>query len=361
MPNTKYFFLGSNTFNGFYSYFNEIKKEPDLKTLYLLKGTAGSGKSSLMKKVLQKSEKKGNDTEAFYCSSDFLSLDGILDKTEGFAILDATAPHIVNPDYPGVFEKIINLEDFLNREKLKKNKSKIINLQSQISEYHKKATDYIKAANDTEKIICKKAKEHISEQKLKKVQKQIEESLKLYAEKGKKRKTENSKKDFKRIRLLSAVSVGKNICLNKTLEKYKTQIFLNDGYFAAQQIIINNIKDKFKNGLEYICPSGICPNITEHLLYKDIALISVNGHFETEKEKQKNKKQNFEYALTDFYKATVKTEKEELNGLINISQTFLNGACAEVKKAKALHDILESYFISVMNFEEFNCIINGIK
>lgn len=50
--------------------------------------------------------------EYFYCSSDTDSLDGIASPSLKVAAIDGTAPHVIEPDYPGVYDEIINLEDF---------------------------------------------------------------------------------------------------------------------------------------------------------------------------------------------------------------------------------------------------------
>lgn len=54
----------------------------------------------------------GESVEYYYCSSDTSSLDGIVLKHSGTAILDGTSPHTTDPAYPGAVEEIINMGDF---------------------------------------------------------------------------------------------------------------------------------------------------------------------------------------------------------------------------------------------------------
>ena len=46
------FFLGANSKKGFVSYFDGLQEKSDSLQLLILKGGPGSGKSSLMKRVL---------------------------------------------------------------------------------------------------------------------------------------------------------------------------------------------------------------------------------------------------------------------------------------------------------------------
>ena len=76
------YFLGSNTNLGFYSYFDKILNPQKNARLYIIKGGPGSGKSTLMKRLLERFIADGDDIEKFYCSSDPNSLDGVLSLTK---------------------------------------------------------------------------------------------------------------------------------------------------------------------------------------------------------------------------------------------------------------------------------------
>ena len=93
-------FLAANTAEGFYSLFDEMTERTD-HDVYLIKGGPGTGKSSMMKKVVTAATAKGMETEAFRCSSDPDSLDGVWIKDNKLILLDATPPHSKDPRYPG--------------------------------------------------------------------------------------------------------------------------------------------------------------------------------------------------------------------------------------------------------------------
>ena len=105
------YFLASNSGKGFYSLFDQLHTPGDGWVLYIIKGGPGTGKSSMMKKIAETAENKGYFYEKIYCSSDPESLDGIIIPELKVSVADGTSPHIIEPKYPGVTEKIINLGD----------------------------------------------------------------------------------------------------------------------------------------------------------------------------------------------------------------------------------------------------------
>lgn len=62
----------------------------------------------------------GYNLEYMHCSSDSESLDGIVIPAKKVALLDGTAPHVVDPKNPGAVDEIINLGDFWDEEGIRK-------------------------------------------------------------------------------------------------------------------------------------------------------------------------------------------------------------------------------------------------
>lgn len=69
MLNLQYF-LGANSPGGFYSLYHELLPTEQAKAIYILKGGAGCGKSSLMRRVARHAEAVGLDTVSILCSGD---------------------------------------------------------------------------------------------------------------------------------------------------------------------------------------------------------------------------------------------------------------------------------------------------
>ena len=103
------FFLGANSPAGFYSLYDQLIDRSRAEDYFLLKGGPGCGKSTLMRRVAARVEESGRAVEYILCSGDPDSLDAIVVPELGAAIVDATAPHVVEPKEPGVLERYVNL------------------------------------------------------------------------------------------------------------------------------------------------------------------------------------------------------------------------------------------------------------
>ncbi len=105
------YFLGGNTAVGYYGFY-EREIDASYKAI-LIKGGAGTGKSSLMKHISRECGARGIEREEWYCSGDPDSLDGVFLPDIKLLVMDATAPHLFDPKMPIVKEKIVNLADHI--------------------------------------------------------------------------------------------------------------------------------------------------------------------------------------------------------------------------------------------------------
>ena len=112
------FFLGANTPSGFYSLYDQLLEPENARRVFLLKGGPGCGKSSLMGRVADAMVQAGQKTEYIRCSGDPDSLDAVIFPDLGAAIVDATAPHVIEPRLPGVVESYVNLGRFYDHPAL---------------------------------------------------------------------------------------------------------------------------------------------------------------------------------------------------------------------------------------------------
>lgn len=136
-------FLGSNTPQGFCGYFEDTF---DAAQTVILKGSPGSGKSTLMKKVGAEAEALGLGVEYYYCSGDPKSLDGVYIPTLKQAVLDGTAPHALDAPKPLLNEVVVNLADNADLGLIKQSGTEITELLFNKKQCFNRAYAYLKAA-----------------------------------------------------------------------------------------------------------------------------------------------------------------------------------------------------------------------
>lgn len=138
-------FPGGNTSQGFYSLYDYIIT-PDATRIFILKGGPGVGKSTFIRRIGEAMVQRGFDIEFHHCSSDNRSLDGVVMPDIGVALIDGTAPHMVDPKNPGCVGEIIHLGDFWDEDGLRSHKREIMDLSLEISRSFQRAYRFLKAA-----------------------------------------------------------------------------------------------------------------------------------------------------------------------------------------------------------------------
>lgn len=162
---TKYF-LGSNTNEGFYSLFDELYDPEDNFEVYVIKGGPGCGKSTLMDRVAGEMEGRGFSVERIMCASDPTSHDAVICPEKKIAMVDGTAPHIIEPKYYGAVEEIVNMGEALDTKRIRNSAEEIRSLCTANSQCYKKAANYMKAAASLMRNSKRLQDEYIDYEKL---------------------------------------------------------------------------------------------------------------------------------------------------------------------------------------------------
>ncbi len=149
----KRYYGASNSSDGFFSLFNSIFSPEKLDRIYILKGGPGCGKSTTLKRIASRAEKDGLEVEKYYCSSSPTSLDGVIIPELSTAVLDGTAPHIVEPKYPGICENIINLGEGWDISRLYTIEDDVRNLTERKKSAYSTAYAYLSACSEARKVI----------------------------------------------------------------------------------------------------------------------------------------------------------------------------------------------------------------
>ena len=139
----KHYFFGSNTPSGFRGEYGHITNGADI---IILKGGAGTGKSTLMRKVADACIKNDMAAELYHCSSDIKSLDCVYIPSLNRAVVDGTPPHVIEATHPLTRHFVFNLLDKADYNKLKPFKAAIENCVNYKKQYFKNTYCYLKCA-----------------------------------------------------------------------------------------------------------------------------------------------------------------------------------------------------------------------
>lgn len=146
------YFSGSNSGTGFYNSFAGIMPEWErMERFFIIKGGPGVGKSTAMRKVAELAQKRGETVECFFCSGDPDSLDAIRLVERGIVLADGTAPHCIDPVFPGAVEEIINFGEAICREKITEYREEAVRLTLENKQSYARAYTFLGAAAVLEK------------------------------------------------------------------------------------------------------------------------------------------------------------------------------------------------------------------
>jgi len=216
------YFAASNTKDGFVSYFDEIFSDSSCDRVFILKGGPGVGKSTFMKKLFKMSNDMGYSCELFHCSSDPLSLDGIIVKEKRVAVIDGTNPHSAEPVLAGAREIIVDLGKAWNIDKLYKNRSEISELSQKKKNCYSECYGFLHAKSVMDRLIYNLVFPHILFDKLEKSAQRLSNSL-FKEHKGK-------KSAVRKIRITNAVSSLGKIRLFTFEKMAEYCIFIKEPY-----------------------------------------------------------------------------------------------------------------------------------
>lgn len=346
MPNGKvrHMFPGGNTSRGFFSYYDYVLPQEKAKRIFILKGGPGVGKSTFMRKIAEGMCEKGFDAEYMHCSSDPGSLDGVVFPNINVAMIDGTAPHIVDPKNPGAVDEIINLGQFWREEGIAANRDQILRMNQEIGKYFARAYRYIQAAysiyRDNE-AICDQAMDHgKANVVIADMVEKLLEGIAVSDVAGKQRHL-----------FASAVTPEGLVNYLPSLLTTEQVIAVDGKPGTGTERLLERVREAAtERGLHtesYYC--ALNPQKLEHLIIPELE-VSITTRNPSHDGKQKptgeiNFNEFLDAAVLEKYQLEISFNQEEYDKL-------MDRAVKTIQNAKRLHDDLESYYIPNMNFSE---------
>lgn len=367
---------GGNTSEGFYSYYNYILPQREAEKIFCIKGGPGVGKSTMMKEIGVHFLEKGEDVDFLWCSSDPSSLDGILLKKRAIAMVDGTAPHIVDPKNPGAVDEIVNLGEFWDEAAMGENREGIISCNEKIGETFEITYGYLKCAGSQYRFMADILEKLISQETMQNIRRQLNVAIgKLSPVKRMENKirrdyamgTDTKPGKVKKFFAGAITPEGIKCELDSLVRSMEKVIVLNVPVgFRTERMLKSESERLTGAGFdveEYYCPMDPQHKL-EHILVPSIglAVVSCNSYHGIYL-LAKNKKTTTIEVLVDH--SVNQGLAAVLEDLQQESRKNIDKALTHLKMAKEYHDLLEEYYVPNMDFEEIerkrNEIIDQIE
>ena len=336
------FFLGSNTPEGFVSLFDEITGLYKDYVSYVIKGGPGTGKSTLMKKCAAEASLLEPYLERIHCSSDPNSLDAVILPGAKVTIADGTPPHVIEPQFPGAYESVVNFCDCWDEEDLQKNREAVFSLSEKVSACHRQCVGLLKAAHSllqdnfllamacTDGVKATKAADNILERECK-------------------RRRGLLSKEHKRF--LSAITPKGLLCCTDTVNRLCDRIYvLKDSYGASGTLFMEELRTQLlQRGFEiYTC---ICPLNPHDKIEHRLGFVTANPFLPLEKALAPYRVIHFT-RFTDM--EALKKKKQRMRFNQRMAAELLDESVRSLQKAKSIHDALEQVYGHAMDYKKIN-------
>ncbi|HHV63763.1 MAG TPA: ATPase [Peptococcaceae bacterium] len=335
-------FPGGNTSEGFFSYYRYLLEKGTRRT-FIIKGGPGVGKSTLMKRIGQKMVDLGYDVEFHHCSSDNRSLDGIAILEAGIVMVDGTAPHIIDPKYPGGLDEIINMGEFWDLEAMERNTEKIIASTQEVSRLFARAYGFLRAARPIAENLMEMHRCCMDFAEVNKITEKLEKDLLegTYLPESK-----NSLGKERHLFSSAYTPEGHIDFTDSILQGIERVYFLEGPMGTGKSTLMQKIAAKaIQMGQEVeIYHTPLIPTKIGTVLLKNLSFAL------TASSKMKNNCTeviNFQELLDG---KKLKAYQEDIAGDSRLLEDLINNGIKHINKAKAEHDVLEQYYIPHMDF-----------
>lgn len=334
------FFLGTTTPAGFKGYFEPLRQENGMQ-LYLIKSGPGCGKSTLMKHLAQQAAQTQKNVQCIHCASDPDSLDGVILPEQHCAIVDATAPHTLEPDAPGADEIVVSLYHTIHAEALRPHAEQIKTLFAQNRALRTRAARYIASAGS---LLLDSRRAEACSADFDKVRRYVKRLCARLLPRTERIGSES-------LRLLSAVTPKGEVFYQNTVSALADKIIVfRDEYGAVSRLMLELIRaESLVRGYQIItCPCAMHPeDKIDHLIIPELRLAFLTD----------NSWHPVHLSGVQSVRCSRFLDREHLAGYrarLRFNQRaaaeLLEQSCALMAQAKSCHDELETYYRAAVDF-----------
>lgn len=341
------FFLGANSPAGFYSLYSELISPALARRIYLIKGGPGCGKSTLMKQVEGQALQAGLSVQRILCSGDPDSLDALLLPELGVALADATAPHVLEPKFPGLVEQYVNLGVCYDHEGLQQVREGIMSCMTGYPSCYRRAYRCLEAAFDlSEDVRATLLTPQMSQRLARRARGILRRELKP--------KKEGEKGQVTR-RFLSAVTHKGYMTLFDTAKALCPRLYvLQDGCALGHELLMELLAGAVEGGYDVIsCPDPMAPERLQHLLIPEAGLGFVTSTPAAPFAGECVRRIRLDPPVSQ-------DNRPRLRFALKVSAALMEEAVTSLAQAKQMHDELEGLYNPHVDFGRVQKIGNQI-
>lgn len=324
------FFLGANSAKGFVSLYPEVQREG--RPVLVIKGGPGCGKATCIRRLAQA---LGGAEEWYHCSSDPDSLDGVV--AGGKVLLDGTAPHLLEPTFPGCDGDYLTLPAFRDLPGLQSKKEALYALKAASAAHYQGAYRQLAAVEQvreerrqTARALLKKPPRTRAAGLLQRLVPRQQGSGRVY------------------LRFLEGVTPKGWLCLEDTVRACAhTIIAVSDRYGVGEGLLQALREGALERGHRvYACMDPLAPERLRHLLLPDCGVAFVTR--EGENFAGADRTLHLEHLLAG---ETLGQERGRLRLLERLERSLLADGVAHLAAAHALHDKMEVLYRPHVDWE----------
>ena len=309
----------------------------------------------MIRKITKELVRRGLDIELLHCTADSNSLDGLIIKDYNIAVVDGTAPHMIDPKFPGCVDEIINFGEYWNESGLRKQKERIFILQERVKHLYKRVYNYLKASkiifDNLEQIYGNFVNQRLIEVKAQEIMDEVFKEVKR-----------RDKISFQRRMFASGITPEGSIhFLDELFSNVSKRFIVTGNPGIGKSAVLRKIVDQAASkGLDmdvFYCPMN--PEKIEHIIIKELDIgfvTSVKPHILS------NIRENDELvdmnSVLDY--SRLKHVEEDINHDYSLAWSLFDKAVKTLVEVKKTRDDLEGIYAVNMNFQVTDKVGNRI-
>lgn len=334
------YFLGANTPAGFYSLYDHLIDLETAQAVYILKGGPGCGKSSLMRRIARHAQAAGYRVQYILCSGDPGSLDGLVIPELKTALVDGTAPHVIEPKYPGVVERYINLGQFYDSRGLQQVRAAVAEDTAGYQQHYKRCYRCLSAAAELDADVRELLLTPETEARLAKRARGIIA-----------RELRGSGSGGGNVhRFLGAVTHRGAVCCWETVDAQCKRVYsLLDSYGLAHTMLAPILSAAAaRDYAAVVCPDPMAPDRLAHLLIPELGLAFVTSAPGLEYPGRPHRRIRLDAVPND---EAARRARPRIRFTRKVSAALKQEAVDALAQAKARHDVLEEHYNPYVDFQ----------